>query len=197
MARVLVACEFSGVVRDAFLTLGHDAISCDLLPTERPGPHIQGDVLPVLREPWDMVIAHPPCTRLSSVFWSNSKRCSPKILAEVEPAIRFFKECLGANAPLISVENPTMHPKAKRAIGRASCVVQPWHFGHPYTKRTLLWLRGLPPLLPTEIVKAKMPWVAGGKVGWGHCKSSGSPERSKTFSGIAEAMADQWGPYLD
>ena len=198
MARVLVAGEYSGVVRDAFRARGHDAISCDLLPTERPGPHIQGDVLPVLREPWDLVVAHPPCQRLSSLFWTRKTVCDPAMLDEIPGAIHFFKACLNANAPLVAVENPTMHSKAKREVGSASCVIQPWQFGHPYTKRTLLWLKGLPPLMPTEIISGPYKALVDGnpkqKLRSDNLKHG--KDAALTFPGIAEAMADQWGAYL-
>ena len=189
--KVLVACEFSGVMRDAFLALGHDAISCDLEDTEVEGPHIRGDVRRFLRQPWDLVIAHPPCTYLcnSSVRWLHSR---PERWGQMEEAAAFMRECLNANAPRVAVENPIMHKYAVELIGRqADQFVQPYHFGHPETKRTGLWLRGLPPLMPTEIVsdahhaERRIHRLPPGR---GRAK-----ERSRTYPGIAAAMAWQWG----
>ncbi len=191
MGRVLVACEFSGIVRDAFIAAGHDAISCDLLPSERPGPHIQGDVRPLLREPWDLVIAHPPCTYLanSGVRWLyRDGRRDEDRWARMAEAAEFFHECLLANAPRVCVENPVMHRHA--GIRKANQFIQPWQFGHGEVKATGLWLRGLPLLEPTEIVDGRTPRV--------HHMSPGPDrwrERSRTFPGIAAAMADQWGDF--
>lgn len=186
--RVLVACEYSGRVRDALLALGHDAVSCDLLPTESPGPHIQGDVLPLLREPWDMVIAHPPCTRLcnSGVRWLHERN----LWAELDAACDFFLACLGANAPKVAVENPVMHRYARERIGEGhSFSVQPWQFGDPARKRTCFWTRGLPPLIPTSTMTA-----ADAKPECHH--ASPGPDRwklrSRTYPGIAQAIAQQW-----
>ena len=136
--KVLVACEYSGRVRDAFRALGHDAISCDLEPTEVPGPHIQGDVWPLLMEPWDLVIAHPPCDYLanSGVRW----RVERQEWQQVEDAARFFLACLSANAPRVAVENPVMHRYGREHVGRGpDFTVQPWHFGDPQAKRTCFW----------------------------------------------------------
>ena len=186
--KVLVACEFSGIVRDAFLERGHDAISCDLLPTERPGPHIQGDVRPLLRERWDLVIAHPPCTYLanSGVRWLHER---PERWREMEGAAQFFLACLQANGRMVAVENPTMHKYALSIVGRApNCAVQPYEFGHQESKRTCFWTRGLPPLMPTGIMQVRNQTV--------HRESPGPDrwkKRSLTFPGIAAAMADQWG----
>lgn len=141
--KVLVACEFSGIVRDAFIAEGHDAISCDLLPTERPGPHIQGDVRPLLKESWDLVIAQPPCTYLSNgtqpkVFLRHDR------YRDTLEAINLFKECLNANSPLVAVENPQMHFLAKNLLNEPhSQIVHPWQFGHPYMKRTYLLVEGV------------------------------------------------------
>lgn len=184
--KVLVACEFSGIVRDAFASRGADAWSCDLLPTERPGQHIQGDVLPLLRERWDLVIAHPECTRLcnSGVRWLAERN----LWHELDAACEFFRACLSANADRIAVENPIPHGHALRRIGVPySQVIQPWQFGHGETKATCLWLKGLPKLTPTNIVNGRASRV--------HRESPG-PERkknrSRTFPGIAAAMAQQW-----
>ena len=141
--KVLVACEFSGVVRDAFLAEGHDAISCDLLPTESRGPHIQGDVRPLLREPWDLVIAHPPCEKLSvargKVDW-----------AALPAAMGFFLDCRNANAPLVAVDRVTHFRVVQEMLGSPDSVVQPWQFGDHFKKRTCFWLIGLPPLMPVQ-----------------------------------------------
>ena len=128
---MLVACEFSGIVRDAFIAKGHDAISCDLLPTERPGPHIQGDVRELLREPWGLVDAHPPCTYLSVARGEPSDE-EDEILA----ALEFFADCQDANAPRVAVENPGIYKFAQAVLGKPDCVVQPWHFGDMVLKRT-------------------------------------------------------------
>lgn len=190
--RVLVACEFSGIVRDAFIARGHDAVSCDLLPSERPGPHHQGDVLPLLGAGWDLMIAHPPCTYLanSGVRWlyENGEQNEERWYEMWEGA-RFFRELLNADIPRIAVENPVMHGYARRIVGRGQdqCV-QPWQFGHGETKATCLWLKNLPPLVPTNIVperEQRVHKMPPGPERW--------RERSRTFPGIAEAMADQWG----
>jgi len=180
--RILIACEFSGVVRDAFIARGHDAWSCDLLPTEKPGPHIQDDVLKILDDGWDMLLAFPPCTHLavSGARWFKDKQ------AEQADAVDFFMALALADIPHIAVENP---------VGIMSTVwrkpdqyIQPWQFGHGETKKTGLWLRGLPLLIPTKKVQGrehrihKMP---PSKNRW--------KDRSRTFQGIGEAMAAQWG----
>ena len=183
--RVLIACEFSGIVRDAFLAKGHDAISCDLLPTESPGPHIQGDVTPHLSKSWDLVIAHPPCTFLclSGVRWLYSQ---PGRWAKMEEAAQFFTLCLNANSPLIAVENPVMHSLAK--LRKPNFTIQPWQFGHGEIKRTCFWTKNLPRLEPTKIVSGREPRLH---------KLGPSKDRAKlrsiTYKGIAQAMAEQWG----
>lgn len=180
--RVLVACEFSGIVRDAFAARGHEAWSCDLLPTERPGNHIQDDVLRHLDDGWDMMIAHPPCTHLavSGARWFKNKK------KEQEFAIWFFMELATARIESICVENPVSIMSTKWV--KPDQIIQPWMFGHPETKATCLWLKGLPPLEPTNIVEGRE-----GRV-W---KEPPSPNRwknrSRTYPGIAAAMAAQWG----
>lgn len=189
--KVLVAFEKSGIVRDAFIAEGHDAISCDLLPTEQPGPHIQGDVRPLLQEPWDLVIAHPPCTFLTVA------RAPMQDLKQTAEQIDLFIDALFANAPLVAVENPRMFRAVRRRIGEPSCEVQPYQFGDPYLKRTCWWLKGLPPLLPTSWVNdAGFPSLVGGR----NSRASGRKSlhrdparRSRFHPGMAAAMAKQWG----
>jgi hypothetical protein len=187
--RVLVACEFSGRVRQAFRDLGHDAWSCDLLPSDDGSAyHVQGDVHAMLREPWDLVIAHPPCTRLcnSGVRWLAERN----LWLELEGAIIFFQACLNANAPRVAVENPVMHKYARDRIGPASFTVQPWQFGDNAKKRTCFWTRGLPPLVPTSdldgsTARAECHLASPGPDRW--------KERSRTYPGIAREIAEQWG----
>lgn len=185
--RVLVACEYSGVVRDAFRARGHDAVSCDLLPTEAPGPHVTGDARKLLGDGWDLLIAHPPCTRLcnSGVRWLHERN----LWGEMREAATLFLAFLNAPVPRVAVENPVMHRHARETIGRGpDFTIQPWQFGHGEVKRTCFWTRGLPPLVPTEIVEGRDPRV--------HFASPGADrwkERSTTLKGVAEAMADQWG----
>ena len=181
--RILVACEFSGVVRDAFIAKGHDAVSCDLLPTERPGPHIQGDVLPLLKEPWDMMLCFPPCTHLcaSGAKWFKAKREDGR----QQQGIDFFLAFTRTVIPRVCIENPigimsTHYRKPEQ-------IVQPWQFGHGETKATCLWLYGLPRLQPTCVVEGREPRIH--RMGPGPTRSM---DRSKTYTGIAEAMAEQW-----
>ena len=185
--RVLVACEFSGKVRDAFIAKGHDAMSCDLLPTEQPGPHYQGDVFDVIDDGWDMMIAHPPCTYLtnSGVRWLHTR---PERWDHMRAGAEFFKRLLDADVQRIAVENPIMHKYAVEIIGRRQDqVVQPWMFGHGETKKTGLWLDRLPELKPTNIVDGREQRV------WKMAPSeTRKADRSRTFPGIAEAMAEQW-----
>ena len=198
---VLVACEFSGVVRDAFRTRGHNAWSCDLLPCEKgQNWHIQGDVLDVLTESaqWDLMIAHPPCTYLcnSGVRWLYKKQAitgkrvrSMERWRQMWGAAEFFKALLDAKVDKIAVENPVPHGHAQEWMGRKyDQTIQPWQFGHGETKRTCLWLKGLPALRSTEIVDGREARIH---------KMSPGPERGKlrsiTYRGIADAMAEQWG----
>jgi hypothetical protein len=191
--KVLVACEYSGVVRDAFIAKGHHAISCDLLPTESGGkPHIIGDVRQHLAGYWDLMIAHPPCTYLcnSGVRWLYNQDGSHNETRwqQMLDACEFFNLMLRAPIKHIAVENPIMHKHARERLSKIhSQIVQPWQFGHGETKATCLWLKNLPKLEPTNIVEGRE-----GKV-W---KMPPSPDRwkarSRTYTGIAEAMADQW-----
>jgi len=189
--RVLVACEYSGTVRGAFAKAGHFAMSCDLLPTEVPGPHYQGDVFDIINDGWDLMVAHPPCTRLcnSGVRWLNERN----LWSEMEEAAHFFKILLNSKIRHIAIENPIMHKYAAEIIGRkADQIVQPWMFGHGETKATGFWLKNLPKLNPTNIVSGRDQriWLLPpGPERW--------KERSRTFSGIASAMADQWGGVLN
>jgi len=182
--KVLVACEFSGIVRDAFLSRGHDAMSCDLLPTDTPGPHYQGDVRDVLDYPWDLMIAHPPCTHLSV---SGARYfAEKKIDGRQQSAISFFMMLTKVDIPRIAIENPvsimsSMHRKPDQ-------VIQPWQFGHGETKATCLWLKNLPKLRPSNIVEGREHRVSRMPPGNDRWK-----ERSKTFTGVADAMAAQWG----
>jgi hypothetical protein len=187
--RVLVACEYSGKVREAFRKLGHDAWSCDLLPADDNSPyHIQGDVLQILEQGWDLMIAHPPCTYLtnSGVRWLYSEAERWKDL--IEGAV-FFRQLLHAPIPKIAVENPIMHKYAKQIVGVPQTqIIQPWQFGHGETKATCLWLKGLSPLKPTKIVDGRH-----GKV-WRMAPSEDRWKlRSETYQGIADAMSQQWG----
>lgn len=189
---VLVACEYSGRVRDALLAVGVDAVSCDLLPTGVDGPHIQGDVREQLGRRWDMVIAHPPCTRLcnSGVRWLAER----DLWADMRAGAAFFLECINSNAPMVAVENPVMHRYAREIIGRGpDFTVQPWQFGDPAKKRTCFWTRGLPPLVPTSDMTA-----ADARADC-HLASPGPDrwkERSRTYPGIAAAIASQWAASL-
>ena len=182
--RVLVACEFSGIVRDAFIRHGIDAISCDLLPSEIPGPHIQGDAIDAAYAlgPWRAMIAFPPCTHLavSGARWFADKR------AEQEEALDFVRDLLDAPIPAIALENPISIISTR--IRKPDQIVQPWQFGHGETKATCLWLKGLPKLRATEIVDGRRPRVHHASPGPDRWK-----ERSRTLQGIADAMAAQWG----
>ena len=182
--RVLVACEFSGIVRDAFAALGHDAWSCDLLPSERPGKHIQGDVAPVLSDGWDLMVAHPPCTYLArsgSRWWNDPGRAEAR-----EAALEFVRLLLDAPIERIALENP---PGAIGSnIRKANQYIQPWQFGHGEVKTTGLWLKNLPRLSSTRMVTGRDPKVHHAAPGPDRWKN-----RSRTLPGIASAMAQQWG----
>lgn len=179
---VLIACEFSGIVRDAFIETGHNAVSCDLLPTESRGPHIQCDVLELLDNGWDLMIAHPPCTYLcrSGARWWKDRR------QEQQEALEFVRQLLDAPIHHIALENPIGCISTR--IRKPDQIIQPWMFGHGETKATCLWLKNLPPLTPTNIVDGREPKVHYAKPGKNRWK-----ERSRTLPGIAAAMAEQWG----
>ncbi len=190
--RVLIACEYSGSVRDAFLSRGHDAMSCDLLPTDAPGPHYCGDVRDIIGDGWDLMIAHPPCTHLavSGARWFHLKQ------QEQQDALDFVRLLMNAPIPKIAIENPVSIISSR--IRRPDQIIQPWQFGHEATKTTCLWLKNLPPLTYTNVVGRGERHVT--KSGRSLPKWYNLPPsedrwkvRSATFSGIAEAMADQWG----
>ena len=196
--RVLVACEYSATVRDAFRARGHDAWSCDMLPTDGdPEWHLIGDALEFLEDGWDLMIAHPPCTYLtnSGVTWLHK---DPSRWEKLDEAAWFFRQLLNAPIPRVAVENPIMHKYAKERIGgiKQTQVIQPWMFGHMEQKATCLWLRNLPPLVPTKNVKADMMALPDNERQRLHYLPPSADRwklRSATFKGIAEAMADQWG----
>ena len=195
---VLVACEYSGRVREAFAKLGHYAMSCDFLPTELPGNHYQGDVRDVLYQEWDLMIAHPSCTYLTNAGVKHL-HTDPSRWIKLFDAAAFFKELLNAkHIPRRAIENPIMHKYAKTLIGgvKQSQVVQPWMFGHPEQKATCLWLEGLEPLEPTNNVKKEMMLLPKNQRERLHYLPPGPnrwKERSRTYQGIADAMAMQWG----
>ena len=197
MARILIACEFSGTVRNAFLERGHDAWSCDLLPSEDgSNRHIQSDARGILNDGWDyLIVAHPPCTRLcnSGVRWLHKpppSRTKESMWEELEEGAALFSAFWNAPIPRIAVENPVMHRHAKTRIvnyAPPAQSVQPYEFGHGETKRTCLWLKNLPTLVPTDIVagrEARVHRMPPGPDRW--------KERSRFFPGIARAMAEQW-----
>ena len=180
--RVLVACEYSGRVRDAFIAAGHEAVSCDLLPTEVDGPHYRGRVEDTIGDGWDLMVAHPPCTHLavSGARWWKDKR------VEQEEALAFVRLLLEAPIERIALENPVSCISTR--IRKPDQIIQPWQFGHGETKATCLWLKNLPALVPTDIVdgrEARVHRMPPGPDRW--------KERSRTYVGIAAAMAAQWG----
>ena len=194
--RVLVACEYSGKVRDAFAALGHDAMSCDLLPTDSPGKHYQGDVFDIINDGWDLMVAHPPCTDLAV---SGAKHFAAKQAdGRQDAALNFVRRLLDAPINLIALENPVSIISSR--IRKPDQVVQPWMFGHDASKKTCLWLKNLPPLQATQKVA---PRLVNGTPRWGNQTDSGQNRlgpsedrwkiRSKTYQGLAEAMANQWG----
>ena len=185
--KVLIGCEFSGIVREAFKARGHYAMSCDLLETEIPGNHYQGDIRNILCDGWDLAIFHPPCTRIanSGVRWLNERN----LWSEMREAANFFRMLRDAPIDKVAIENPIPHKYALEIIGaKYDQIVQPYQFGHGETKATCLWLKNLPALRHTNVVSGREQriWkMSPSKLRW--------KERSRTFKGIAEAMADQWG----
>jgi len=182
--RVLIACEYSGRVRDAFARMGHDATSCDMLPTDEPGKHYQGDVTDILGDGWDMMVAFPPCTHLavSGARWFKEKRADGRQQA----ALDFVRLLLDAPIDKIAIENPVSIISSH--IRKPDQTIQPWQFGHGETKRTCLWLKNLPKLTPTDIVDGREQRI------WKMPPSADRGKfRSQTYAGIAQGMADQWG----
>lgn len=180
--KVLIACEFSGIVREAFKAKGHDAMSCDLLPSEIPGKHYQGDVKDIINDNWDLMVAHPPCTHLavSGARWFKDKQ------VEQKEALDFVRFLMNANIPKIVIENPISIISSH--IRKPDQIIQPWQFGHGETKATCLWLKNLPKLQPTNIVdgrKDRIHKLPPSETRW--------KERSRTYTGIAQGMAEQWG----
>ena len=202
--RVLVACEYSGTVRDAFIRAGHYAASCDILPSESPlGDHYQCDIMDIIDHGWDLMIAHPPCT-----FMSNAGACrmypqkgivDPERLKKALDAKEFFMKLLDAPIPMICIENPK--PLNIVGLPPETQIIQPWMFGEPYTKKTLLWLKNLPPLIETDVItEGIVPFCPsgtgrklGGKSLGAAIRGNDSKNRSKFFKGMADAMAAQWG----
>ena len=200
--RALIACEYSGVVRDAInKRSGWHAVSCDLLPTEAPGDHYIGDVRDILDQGWDLMIAHPPCTYLcsSGLHW-NKRR--PERAEQTELALEFVQELMDAPIPHIAIENPVGCISTR--IRKPDQTIQPWEYGHDASKRTCLWLKDLPELTPTKLVE---PRIVDGKKRWANQGDSGQNNlpptedrwkiRSTTYTGIAAAMAEQWCPYIE
>lgn len=192
--RVLVACEFSGVVRRAFMKLGHDVLSCDLLPSDDDSPyHYTGDVRDVLAQPWDLMIAHPPCTDLavSGAAWFKEKIADGR----QQRALDFVKLLMDADIPRIAIENPISVISSK--IRKPDQIIQPWWFGEDASKKTCLWLKNLPNLVETNRLPGDNTTRRANQTASGQNKIGPSPdrwkERSKTYQGIADAMADQWG----
>lgn len=196
--KVLIACEYSGTVRDAFIRGGHDAMSCDLLPTDTPGPHYQGDVFEVIDYPWDLMIAHPPCTHLSV---SGSRHFEAKKMdGRQQSGASFFMALIrrSAHIPMTAIENPVCIMSS--LYRKPDQIIQPWQFGEDASKATCLWLKGLPLLVSTCFVE---PRIVNGRKRWDNQCDSGQNKltpsddrwkiRSETFAGIAQAMAEQWG----
>ena len=195
--KVLIACESSGRTRDAFIARGHDAMSCDLLPTDAPGPHYQGDVRDILGDGWDLMIGHPPCTFLSvsGMHWTKRGLRDPQL---TEDALDFVRLLMSAPIPRIAIENPVSVISTR--IRKPDQIINPYQFGHDASKKTCLWLKNLPPLRPTQFVEPRM---VNGRPRWGNQTDSGQNKlppskdrwkvRSETYAGIADAFADQWG----
>lgn len=195
--KVLVACEYSGRVRDAFIRAGHEAMSCDLLPTDQPGPHYQGDVRDVMHDGWDLMVAHPPCTYLSvsGMHWTTRGLRDPQL---TEDALDFVRLLMDLPIERIAVENPVSVISSR--IRKPDQIINPYEFGHDASKKTCLWLKNLPPLKSTQMIE---PRIVNGRKRWGNQTDGGQNKlapsddrwkiRSETYEGIAQAMADQWG----
>lgn len=192
--KVLVACEYSGRVRDAFIRKGHDAMSCDLLPTDVPGPHYQGDVFDIIDDGWDLMIAHPPCTYLSvsGMHWTTRGLRDPKL---TEDALHFVRVLMDAPIERIAIENPVSIISSR--IRKPDQIIQPWWFGHDASKKTCLWLKNLPLLKPTNKLPGNEKTRRSNQTASGQNKLPPSKDRwkirSETYLGIAQAMAEQWG----
>ena len=192
--KILVACEYSGVVRDAFIKRGHDAMSCDLLPTDAPGPHYQGDVFDIINDGWDLMIAHPPCTYLSvsGMHWTTRGLRDPQL---TEDALTFVRRLMAAPIERIAIENPISVISSR--IRKPDQIIQPWWFGHDASKKTCLRLIDLPPLKPTDMLPGDAKTRRGNQTASGQNKLPPSKDRwkirSATYKGIADAMAAQWG----
>lgn len=196
MKRILVACEYSGTVRDAFAAKGWEAWSCDLLPSDKPGNHYQGDVRDMLNQHWDLMVAHPPCTYLSvsGMHWTARGLRDPQL---TEDALAFVRLLMDAPIRRIAIENPVSVISSR--IRKPDQTIQPWQFGHDASKATCLWLKDLPALKPTAIVE---PRIVNGKKRWANQTDGGQNKlppskdrwkiRSATYQGIADAMAEQW-----
>lgn len=195
--KVLIACENSGRTRDAFLSRGHDAMSCDLLPTDAPGPHYQGDVRDILHDGWDLMIGHPPCTYLSvsGMHWTTRGLRDPQL---TEDALELVRLLMDAPIPRIAIENPVSVISSR--IRKPDQIINPYQFGHDASKKTCLWLKNLPILQPTQYVEPRM---VNGRPRWGNQTDSGQNRlppskdrwkiRSETYAGISAAFAEQWG----
>jgi len=186
--KVLIACEFSGIVRDAFAIIGHDAWSCDLLESESPGNHIQDDVMNHLNDGWDLMIGHPPCTYLCR---NRARQNREEGIKEIDTSL--FMNLLNADIPKICIENPL--PSKAAGLPKYSQIIQPYYFGHDHSKKTCLWLKNLPELKPTRMIEISYITTPGGHrytKGWYQTPRTWKA-RSRTFTGIAAAMADQWG----
>ena len=190
--KVLVACEYSGVVREAFAKRGHDSWSCDLLPTDQPSDkHIQGDVLEIINDGWDLIIAHPPCTHLSlsgAKYWAEKRADGRQ-----QKAIKFVEDIWDADCPRICIENPVGALTKHSKLGKATQYIQPYEFGHAEQKRTGLWLKGLPKLKGTKFIDVKgLPNKERHRLHWLPPSKDRWKIRSTTFTGIALAMSSQW-----
>ena len=200
--KILIACEYSGRVRDAFIARGHDAMSCDLLPTDAPGPHYQGDVFDIINDGWDLMVAHPPCTYLSvsGMHWTTRGLRDPQL---TEDALAFVQRLMDAPVERIAVENPISVISSR--IRKPDQIISPYQFGHDASKKTCLWLKNLPLLTATQMVEPRIVITPSGKPAkrWGNqCDNYGQDKlppsadrwklRSATYQGIADAMAAQW-----
>lgn len=191
--RVLIACEYSGTVRDAFIKQGHDAMSCDLLATDAPGPHYQGDVFDIIGDGWDLMIAHPPCTYLSvsGMHWTTRGLRDPQL---TEDALSFVRKLMDAPIERIAIENPVSVISSR--IRKPDQIIQPWWFGDDASKKTCLWLKNLPKLTPTAMLLGDKKTRRANQTATGQNKLAPSKDRwkirSKTYQGIADAMSKQW-----